>query len=64
MSNIQKGNGVTLVTCPICKKVFVPAPQHAFKIDGKFVCSWSCLRHGAMEKEKKRRERRKGHENS
>lgn len=33
-------------TCPICKKQFIPAPEHVYrqghKTNGKYVCSWSC----------------------
>ncbi len=31
--------------CPVCGKVFIPAPFHANrdKISLKMVCSWSCV---------------------
>lgn len=32
--------------CPVCKKIFIPAPQHIYKernkYNGKLVCSFSC----------------------
>lgn len=44
-------------TCPICKKVFVPAPQHAWKTTptGKLVCSYHC----ALEYDRRKAEKRK-----
>ena len=31
--------------CPICKKEFIPAPEHAWKIrSDKLVCSYTCMR--------------------
>lgn len=48
-----------LVTCPICGKKFIPAPEHAWKIGkinlfknensnqedrNKLVCTYSCMR--------------------
>ena len=40
--------------CPICKKIFIPAPYHAYKMSGckqTLVCSYSCML--ASEKRKK-----------
>ena len=39
-----QGAGFTPVRCPICGKMFVPAPEHAYhNYDGKkLVCSYSC----------------------
>lgn len=31
------------LTCPVCGKTFVPAPEHAYKVDRKTVCSYHCL---------------------
>ena len=39
-----------LAECPICKKMFLPAPQHAWDISGygtdweRLVCSYHCMR--------------------
>lgn len=30
-------------TCPCCKKKFVPAPYHVYKIGDNFTCGWNCL---------------------
>ena len=33
------------LTCPVCGKVFLPAPQHIYKDkrSSKRVCSWGCV---------------------
>ena len=50
--------------CPICKKAFVPAPMHAWKIGGsegeRLVCGYHCMRqweavHGGTRKNAKRK---------
>ena len=28
--------------CCICGRVFVPAPQHVFRRNGKWCCRWTC----------------------
>jgi hypothetical protein len=38
--------------CPICGKLFVPAPEHIYKVKGAQVCSWSCVCKAEREKEK------------
>ena len=44
--DIEKFLGVQEKICPVCRKVFVPAPQHMYRYKGKdygvFVCSYSC----------------------
>lgn len=30
-------------TCPECNKMFIPAPEHRYREDGKLYCSWGCL---------------------
>lgn len=38
---------LSLRACPICKKNFIPAPEHAWKIGGEhraLVCSYTCMR--------------------
>ena len=33
-------------TCPICGKIYYPAPGHVYKYKSRLVCSWSCVRTG------------------
>ena len=41
--------------CPICKKRFIPAPNHIYRINTKgLVCSWGCVRKHEREKEKRK----------
>ncbi len=37
--------GFREMICPICGKSFIPGAQHIYKseIDGKLVCTWSCM---------------------
>lgn len=45
---------LTEKTCPICGKLFIPAPEHAYSVGVRnrkthytkkvLVCSWGCLR--------------------
>lgn len=41
-------------TCPECGKIFMPAPQHAYKDDRELFCSWHCInaRHKRKEAER------------
>lgn len=36
------------IKCPICEKMFTPAPEHSYRIDEgvkcKLVCSYTCMR--------------------
>lgn len=36
------------VTCPICHKRFIPAPQHVYKTQDKrrYICSYHCVLEG------------------
>ena len=57
-------------TCPVCKKIFVPAPLHVYKAYHKQtpVCSYKCsleserkeLERMAKAKERRNRNRKKG----
>lgn len=50
--------------CPVCKKDFLPATQHVYKIGyhNQYVCSWGCVR--AYEKQKElKKASKKQHEN-
>ena len=31
--------------CPKCGRTFIAAPQHVFKVGGKYYCSWTCYNH-------------------
>lgn len=47
--------------CPICKKPFIPAPLHAYKVNTKngvkLVCSWHCVMEDERRKEQRKRDR-------
>lgn len=45
---------IVCVSCPICKRNFVPAPFHYYKVKEKKVCSWSCMLEGERRSEAKR----------
>ena len=48
------------VICPVCKKEFIPAPEHIYKIGRtELVCSWSCVMKWEKERERKKGARRK-----
>lgn len=61
----EKLNDVGFIKCPICGKMFIPAPFHVYKIRQKWylsvysrlVCSWGCQRRWER-KEGKYNERR------
>lgn len=44
--------------CPVCGKIFCPAPLHAYKVKGVLVCTYSCVL--KAEREKKAKRQRKG----
>ena len=54
-----------LFECPICKKLFLPAPQHAWDISGygtrweRLVCSYHCMREWERKQEAKPEEIRR-----
>jgi hypothetical protein len=31
--------------CKKCKKKFIAAPQHVYKENGSYYCSWTCYNH-------------------
>ncbi len=31
--------------CPKCGKLFIPAPLHRFRDEGRVYCSWTCYNH-------------------
>ena len=59
--SIDLRNGILLKVCPVCKKKFVPAPAHAWKIKyDALVCSYTCMRVVEKADEAKRRARDNG----
>lgn len=46
--------GIREMICPICGKSFVPGAEHIYKsdIDGKLVCSWTCMLKSERENKK------------
>ena len=38
------GVGMKQDKCPECKRTFMRSPEHAYKRDGKFFCSYTCFR--------------------
>ena len=52
-----------LYKCPVCGKKFIPAAQHVYKVDNRFVCSWGCQRKAEKEKEEKKKKRKDGVKN-
>lgn len=45
--------------CPICGKVFVPAPEHIFKRGSKWFDKWSCYNKYVTEADKNKGRRKK-----
>lgn len=47
--------------CPICKKIFVPAPFHSWRVSekGAMVCSYHCVLESDRRKEERRKATRK-----
>ena len=47
------------IECPVCKKLFLPAPQHAYNISRfgtnwvRLVCSYHCMRDWERKQEAK-----------
>lgn len=37
--------GITERKCSRCGKMFVVAPQHIYRKNGKIYCSWTCYNH-------------------
>ena len=33
------------VACERCGQMFIPAPQHIFKVGSKYYCKWTCYNH-------------------
>lgn len=50
MSKKKDDIGLATSVCPICKKKYIQAPLHAWKINNVRVCSYTCMR-----KEERRR---------
>lgn len=41
--------------CPVCRRLFVPAPYHVYKHSEKMFCSYSCYNSFLNKKEQKTR---------
>lgn len=44
--------------CPVCKRIFIPAPYHAYLWHGKKVCSYKCQCRAENESELKKQARK------
>lgn len=56
MNSFSSTNSKGAIKCPVCEKMFKPAPEHAYKIGKKstrLVCSYSCARKWEKEKTEK-----------
>lgn len=54
MARTISGGGYLVDTkCAKCGKIFVPAPQHVYRDNGKWYCTWTCYNHRKDEKKKK-----------
>lgn len=49
-------NHIKVIICPICKKIFIPAPYHIYRVGKTRVCSYTCTLPGAKEKKRKEAE--------
>lgn len=46
-------NAMSEIVCPVCGKIFIPAPFHYYKLKKrKLVCSWNCQIEGEKRKAK------------
>lgn len=45
---------LTQATCPVCGKIFCPAPYHIYEDDNGIYCSWTCFNHRNDNKPKSR----------
>ena len=53
-------NQYKIVTCPVCGKKFLPAPQHAYRVrpsSGAPVCSYTCMMVCRMKAEAKKKKK-------
>ena len=50
---------IVCVSCPVCKKNFIPAPFHYYKVKERRVCSWHCMLEGERRLESKRLDKKK-----
>lgn len=55
----EYGKQIVDAECPICGKMFVPAPYHAYKLligsRWRLICSYTCASKGLREKEEAHR---------
>jgi hypothetical protein len=48
--------------CPVCKRIFIPAPYHVYKAYGKqrFVCSYGCMLESRRQATEKKKYKKRG----
>lgn len=56
MSHIVRKNLVEII-CPVCGRMFIPAPHHVYCEDYMTFCKWTCLTKYRRDKEKARKDR-------
>ena len=57
MNSFASANNKGAIKCPVCGKMYKPAPEHVYKIGKnkkRLVCSYNCMRKWEKEKEEKR----------
>ena len=58
---MSEGGNLVERKCPVCGKIFVPAPEHVYIEDQKGFCKWSCLCEYRKRKEAAKEKRRATH---
>lgn len=58
---MSEGGNLVERKCPVCGKIFVPAPEHVYIEDQKGFCKWSCLCEYRRRKEEAKEKRRTTH---
>lgn len=48
MYSVIERKTITEMRCPVCGKIFVPAPCHVYKVrynkkEYRYACSWHCV---------------------
>jgi len=58
---MSEGGNLVERKCPVCGKIFVPAPEHVYIEDQKGFCKWTCLCEYRRRKEEAKEKRRTTH---
>lgn len=45
MKDYKAYNTIIEMPCAKCGRIFVPAPEHVFRDNHKWYCSWTCYNH-------------------